>query len=291
VWIPSPEVRHRRALVAQRWKMVRLATQAKNRLQSVLHRYHLESPPKSDPYTAPMRAWWEGLDVEPLEQFRLQSDLDTLAFAQQQLKRLEACLAEQAAKDARVPLLVQIPGIGFINAVTILAAIGEIERFPSAEQLVGYAGLGPKVHDSGQTHWSGRITKFGRRDLRRVMVEAAQAAVRSHDYWQTEYLRLAKRVGKKKAKVAVARKLLVAAWHVLTKEEADRHASAEQVACSFFALAYKVGVRNLPDGLSALAFTRQQLDRLGIGQELTTIRWGSKTFKLPPSKLVAGMES
>jgi hypothetical protein len=59
------------------------------------------------------------------------------------------------------------------------------------------------------------------------------------------------------------------------------------VACSFFALAYKVRVKNLPDGLSALAFTRQQLDRLNIGADLKTLPWGSKTFKLPPSQLKA----
>lgn len=287
VWIPPQEVRHLRALVAQRMKMVRLATQAKNRLQSVLHRYHLEPPAKADPYTASMRAWWESLPLEPLEHFRLQSDLDSVEFARRQISRLEQCLAVHAADDPCVPLLVQLPGIGFINALTILAAIGDITRFPSASKLVGYAGLGTKVHDSGQTQWSGRITKFGRRDLRRAMVETAQKASRCHEHWKGEFSRLSKRIGKKKAWVAIARKLLVAVWHVLAKGEVDRFATPQQVACSFFALAYKLQVRNLPRGMSALQFTRYHLDRLNIGQELTSIRWGSKTFKLPPSRLLA----
>jgi hypothetical protein len=184
-----------------------------------------------------------------------------------------------------VPLLVQIPGIGFINAVTILAAIGEIGRFPSANHLVGYAGLGMKVHDSGQLQWRGRITKMGRRDLRRAMVEAAQSAVRHHDHWKAEYQRLCQQTAKKKAKVAIARKLLVTVWHTLTKDEVDRFATPQQVACAFFGLAYKLRVKNLPDGMSALQYTRHHLDRLGIGQELTHIPWGSKTFKLPPSQL------
>ena len=59
------------------------------------------------------------------------------------------------------------------------------------------------------------------------------------------------------------------------------------VAGTFFAYAYRVGVRNLPDGLNDKAFTRAQLDRLGIGQELRTIPWGSKRPKLPPSTLMA----
>jgi len=57
------------------------------------------------------------------------------------------------------------------------------------------------------------------------------------------------------------------------------------VTCSFFALAYKVGVRNLPHGVGARQFVRDQLDRLGLGQELTHIPWGSKRFKLPPSRM------
>jgi transposase len=52
--------------------------------------------------------------------------------------------------------------VGNITALTILAAIGDISRFPSSKQLVGYAGLGSRVHDSGMTRTTGRITKTGR---------------------------------------------------------------------------------------------------------------------------------
>jgi hypothetical protein len=79
--------------------------------------------------------------------------------------------------------------------------------------------------------------------------------------------------------------LLVALWHLLTKAEADRFAVPQQVATSLFTLAHRVRVENLPEGQSALEFTRNQLDRLGIGQDVTHIPWGSKRFKLPPSKL------
>ena len=119
------------------------------------------------------------------------------------------------------------------------------------------------------------------------MVEAAQYATRTHPHWKAELARLEPRLGREKAIVAVARKLLVAVWHVLTDHEADRFAEATNVACAFFAFAYKVRVKNLPDGLSALAFTRQQLDRLQLGADLKRIPWGSKSFKLPPSKLTS----
>ena len=68
------------------------------------------------------------------------------------------------------------------------------------------------------------------------------------------------------AVMAVARMLLVALWHILTKSEADWHVVPQQVATSLFTLAYRVQVQNLPDGQSALEFTRNQLDQIGIGQ-------------------------
>jgi len=76
-----------------------------------------------------------------------------------------------------VTFLIQLPGISTLSALTILAAIGEIERFETPKKLVGYAGLGAGVHASGQTHRGGHITKQGRKDLRWVMVQAAWAAV------------------------------------------------------------------------------------------------------------------
>jgi transposase len=105
-----------------------------------------------------------------------------------------------------VPYLLQLPGIGLITAMTILSAIGQIERFPTAKKLVGYAGLGAKVHPSGQTHRTGGITKQGRRELRRVLIEAAWTAVRYDQHWHEQFERLAYRIGAQKAIVAIARK-------------------------------------------------------------------------------------
>ena len=69
--------------------------------------------------------------------------------------------------------------------------------------------------------------------------------------------------------MAIARKMLVAVWHILTKEIPDKHADPEQVARAFFSHAYKVGIKRLPGGLSAREYVRLQLDQLEIGQELT----------------------
>ncbi len=285
IWVPPQAVRDLRTLIAQRLKMVRLATTAKNRLHSALHRHHLAAPSGSQPFITKRKDFWLNLPVSSVERAAIACDWATIEFATQQQRQLEKALKQAATADERVPLLVQLPGVGLIGAMTILAAIGPIERFETPEQLVGYAGLGSRVHISGELHSTGRITKAGRRDLRSALIQAAQHATRTHPHWKAEMERLKPRLGRGKAIVAVARKLLIAVGHVLSKQTVDRFAEPTNVACSLFAFAYKVGVKRLPEGQSALQFTRNQLDRLHLGAMVTEIPWGSKTFKLPPSNM------
>ncbi len=285
VWVPPHQVRQLRALLAQRRKFVRLATQAKNRLHAVLHRHHLP-PPEGNPFAPKRRAWWAALPLSDQELLCVHSNLDTLDFAQGQIEQLEALLTSLAAQDERVPLLVQLPGVGIIVAMTILAAIGEIGRFPNAKSLVGYAGLGAKVHDSGQKSRYGRISKAGRRDLRAVMVEAAQVAANTHPHWQEELRRLEPRLGRNKAIVAIARKLLVAVWHLLSKGCADRYSRPERLARKLLQHTYRLGKAHRPAGQSTGEYVRNLLDRLGVGEDLSEIPWGSKrAIALPPSGL------
>jgi len=285
ICVPPQAVRDLRALTAQYRKMSRLGTVAKNRLHAVLHRHHILVPEGFELFHPDLRPWWNLLHVSELEKMNIQSDLATLEFAQKQKAILEEHIGKAAAQDARFPLLAQIPGVGLINGTNILAAIGDIRRFDQPRKLVGYAGLGARVHDSGESRTTGKITKAGRRDLRSAMVQAANIAVQHHVFWKKELARLEPRLGRGRAVVLIARKLLVAVWHILSKEVADRHADPRDVASSLFQHAYKMKVRNLPNQMSAKQWTRYQLDRLGIGADLNEIPWGTKTVKLPPSRL------
>ena len=83
------------------------------------------------------------------------------------------------------------------------------------------------------------------------MVEAARIAAQSHPKWQAEYDRLSPRIGRNKAIVAIARKLLEAVWHILTKREADRFADPRRVALTLYNLGYKLGTANLPEKMCA----------------------------------------
>ena len=283
IWVPPQEVRELRGLVAQRKKMTGLATQAKNRLHAVLQRHHL-LPLESNLFHVSQQEWWLALPLGALEKVNVQSDLETLRFAQAQQMRLTSMMEEITSQQEQVTRLLQIPGFGVVTAVTVWAAIGDIQRFADPQHVVGYAGLGTKVHDSGMTSRTGRITKAGRRDLRVVLIEAAQVAANTHPHWQAELARLQPRLGRNKAIVAIARKLLVAVWYILAQHKTDRFVEPDTVAQKFLKFAYQLGKENRPKGQSAAQFVRQHLDALALGQELTRIAWGSKKpIPLPPS--------
>jgi transposase len=284
VWVPPPVVRELRSLLAHRRQLVQQRRAAKNRLRSVLHRHNLV-PPDGQIFALVQRGWWASLPLSPTEHLRTTQDLATIthlsgliAETEQELARLSGT----APWADQTPWLIQLPGVGLITAMTILGAIGDITRFPSAKHLVGYSGLGAKVHASGQTHWSGGITKQGRTELRAALVEAAWAAVRRSPHWAQPYERLAGRIGRAKAIVAIARKLLVVIWHVLQAREADRHAEVPAVARRMLhwgarhRLATGLGMRRA-------AFVRQQLDRLGIGADLETLDYNGQVLHLGPS--------
>ena len=211
VWVPPQAVRELRALVTHRTRLVQQRPQAAHRLHSVLQRHHLDPPPGM-PFAAHQREWWLALDLPFAEKLRVQQDLSLYQTLNGLINEIEAELGRLSTCDPwvkQVPFLVQLPGLGVLCAMRLLAAIGEISRFPSAKHLLGYAGLGASVHQSGETNRGGPITKQGRSDLRGIMVEAAWVAVEHHPHWQAQFERLAARIGNEMPIVAIARKLLV----------------------------------------------------------------------------------
>lgn len=277
VWVPPPHVRELRALLAHRRALVKQRTAVKNRLHSVLHRQHI-NPPSGDLFAADNRDWWRSLDVSPTERLRASQDIATLDHVAQLLADLEAELARlsnQPPWNEAMPFLIQIPGLALLSAMTVQAAIGDISRFPTDKHLVGYAGLGAGVHDSGQSHRDGHISKQGRRDLRRVLIEAAWSAVNTHPYWKHEFARLCRHKPQGVAIVAIARKLLVAVWHVLAERAADRHAEPAMVAFKLMRWSWCLSDEQR-GGLTSRQFIRLGLLRLQLGHDLKDLTYGGK---------------
>ena len=178
VWVPPVEVRELRSLMAHRRRLVQMGTRARNHLHSLLHRYNIK-PPQGKIFSKKHRDWWHQLDISPTQQMRVRHDLATIDHVDEMLAEIEKELYRLSTSEPwadQVPFLLQLPGFGLIVTMTVLAAIGDIYRFPHHKKLVGYAGLGASVHDSGKKHRTGRITKTGRKELRWILVEAAWRA-------------------------------------------------------------------------------------------------------------------
>jgi transposase len=287
VWVPPVPVRELRALLAHRRRLVKMRRMTRNRLHSLIHRYSLV-PPRGEIFSPKHRAWWEELELSPTERLRVRQDLallDALAPQVQEVAAELQRLSTVAPWSQDVPYLLQLPGFGLIVVMTILAAIGDITRFPHPKQLVGYAGLGASVKDSGESNRRGRITKEGRRERRFILVEAARIAVLYHPYWKAQYARLERRLGTNKAIVAIARKLLVVVWHVLTERAADRQAEPEMVAFKLMVWSWELDDTQR-GGLSTRQFVRYHLLQLQLGADLTHVHRGGRNRGIAPAEEV-----
>lgn len=118
-----------------------------------------------------------------------------------------------------IEVLRSIPGIDFVSAVTILAELGEVKDFQTPDRLVSWCGLAPSVSQSAGVLKTGRITKQGSKHVRRMLVQVAHVIARMDNKLTAFYEHVAERRGKKKAIVALSRKLLCIIHHLLTNNE------------------------------------------------------------------------
>ena len=268
VWVPPVEVRELRGMISYRNRLVKTSTMIRNRLQSLLHRHNLILPKGG----LTDKAWWEAQKISALENIQIRQELSMLEEIDQHKAEVDAELGRQSLGETwgqQAMRLLQLPGFGVVISMTVMSAIGDITRFESAKKLVGYAGLGAGVHDSGKEHIEKRITKSGRKELRWALVEAAWRAIRISPYWKEQYEKYLHSMRKPNlAIVAIARKLLVAVWQVMTKEETDIHASEEDLAYKMLVLAWDLG-ENERMGLTYKQFAKYGLMKLGIETDIT----------------------
>jgi transposase len=204
-----------------RLSLVSIRTALKNRIHAVLDKLGI-SHPFSDLFGKAGREFLATVALREVYRNELDGYLDAITFLDRQIKVVTRQIRASLRDDPRAKLLMSIPGIAHLTAHLLLCEIGEIHRFPSAKKLSSYAGLVPRVSQSAHHRWHGSITKQGNRYLRWAMVESAQTACTKDPRLAFFYQRLKREKGSAKARVAVARKLLVAVYHVLKTEEPYR---------------------------------------------------------------------
>lgn len=159
-------------------------------------------------------------ELSELWRGELHLELALLESLEQTLKRIEKRLDQIAKTDAQIQRVQTINGVGRVTAEAIVAYIDDPHRFKSARQVGAYAGLVPRQYQSGNTDRRGRITKRGPRLLRTLLVECAWCSLRYNQWSRETYDRIhaGKQPRKKKAAVAMARKILLLAWAMMRDE-------------------------------------------------------------------------
>ena len=268
VWVPPVEVRELRGVISYRTRLVKMGTMVRNRLQSLLHRHNILLPKGMLLDTS----WWQTQEMSTMEKMQIQQELAMLEELDRHKTEVDAELGRQCLKEPwgrQAVRLLQLPGFGVVMCMIVLSAIGDIHRFENAKRLVGYAGLGAGIHESGKEHIEKRITKSGRKELRWALVEAAWQAIRISPYWKEQYEKYLRRMRRpNQAIVVIARKLLVAVWHVLSKEETDLHASEEDLAYKMLVLSWDLD-ESVRLGLTYKQFAKYALMKLGIETDIT----------------------
>jgi transposase len=219
LWIPSLEERALRERLKRRLHLVRLRTSAKNRIFGLLTQWGLRIP-LARLRQADALELLESRGMPEVWRRSVAEALEVIELLDARIAPLDQELGPLARADRRVCLLSTIPGIGSVLGLTIAAEIGDVARFPSPRKLIGHAGLAPRIKQSGERSRSGELSKAGSRTLRFAAVEAAQGAWRETNPWHRLYADVKARTGKANpAKSAVARKILIACWHVLSRQQ------------------------------------------------------------------------
>ena len=184
VWLAPEEVRELRRLVRYRQTLVREQRTLKLRIGGALREARQRVPEEYNPWTKAWVAWIQNIaTLSPNARLVVERQLARLAQLRQEIREVEAILAEQTANDPLVQKLLEQPGIGLITAATIRAEIGRFDRFRSGKQLARFCGLSPRNASSGTRQADAGLIKAGNRELRTVLIEAAHRLMRYDERW------------------------------------------------------------------------------------------------------------
>ena len=190
-----------------RHKLVKLRTMVVNSLHALAINAGLSLRAKL--LTRDGRQQLRGLSLSAISQQQREELVSLADELTRRIGTVEQWLKEQAKQDGRVQRLQTHPGVGLLTSLCLVHTLGDVSRFSSLRKVAAYAGFDPMEDSSAERKAYGGISKAGSKLLRYLLVEAAQTAAKDDEQLKQFYRRLLPRRGKARAKVAVARKLLI----------------------------------------------------------------------------------
>jgi len=220
VWVPDPLTCQRRELLHAYQCAVHADTAAVNSLKSYLCQFGVRLG-KRDAAGAKTEAWiGSQRDWSVLQADLLADHFANIRFQAQRRKRMLRQLAAQVATEPLMLRCMKLLGIGLVNAFALLAVIGDVRRFERPEKLAAYLGLNPGLRTSGRAkRVKVGVGKRGRADMRHLLMQGAHAVLckgRATALGQWGWKLFARKGHRNTAVAAVARKLAVQVWHVLS---------------------------------------------------------------------------
>jgi transposase len=223
-YVPDDDMFALREHLRSRSDLVKMRTMLKNRIHSILHRRGILNPLK-DLFAKAGRQWLSEMKLDDAGRLILDGYLGTLDQLSETIDESTAALTRLSRSQRwfkQVALLKTMPGVGPITSLTILAELGDFNRFKSRSAVSNYAGIVPVVRSSNEKSFSGHITRRGPAHLRSMLVEAAWTAVGRVPQYSLLYNRVAAKKAKQIAIVAVAHRMLEDAWTMLKRDEVFR---------------------------------------------------------------------
>jgi transposase len=217
IHVPELSLEADRALVRQRFRIMKDVTRIKARVRSLLFQFNISVP---DRFTLGQTRSWSKVYINwlkelPIEHESLKQTLDNYIRTGElqrnellSVNRQVRALSQNDTYRNNYNLLISIPGIGFLTSMTFLVQIGDIRRFERLDDLCDYIGLVPMMHCSGDKMSTGKLINRGRKELKIMIIEAAWEAVRLDPALMVKFNELAKRMNKNKAIIRIARKLV-----------------------------------------------------------------------------------
>jgi len=224
VEMPTEEHWNGRQLMKHRQLLVRQQTRFKNSILGILNKKLIKSP-YSRELTPSGKKWLRNLALPPTEKLMMNQLLDLVETVERQLKEVVTELEARAKVGRTAMLLMSIPGVGLATASALTAAIGDINRFQSPNQLASYLGLVPTLSQSGERARHGGITKAGNSLCRFLIIEAASAMAKGSAPLAVTYHKIKAKKCHSVAVTALARKMSVLIWHMLKNNEPYRYST------------------------------------------------------------------
>ena len=279
VWVPDPKTQERRDWFHTYNKAVRRTTQMRNRILSYLSDNGVRLKKGTSLVEAKQaeQCLGQAKDWSVRQWQVIEGMLMELRHADQQRKHWRSLIAQEVVCDPLLLSIVRLCGVREMVAFALGAIIGDISRFADPRKLVKYVGLNPAFDDSGEGEWHGGIGGHGRKDLRCLLIEAAQAIMRSgHPLARWGKKLLARKGSLNLAVAAVARKLCVAIWYLMMGRWTPLEEVDERLALKVGKIITQVGAAALKKlGKTRRAVREQIYQSLKIG----------RTYQLDPNKM------